>query len=266
MNKRRIIVLIPHYNNPEGLEKSILSINDKIPVDLLIIDDGSISKLNELELREHYINGEIYFKYLNQNKGLSFALNQGIKFAQLNKYEIIGRLDSGDLCFKDRFTKQLDYLDSNKNIKLLGTSAVVVDEQGHELFVLKHPSKHSDIKKKMFLNNMFVHPTVLIRTDVFNFVDQYDERYTRAAQDYALFFKILKKFEVANLAEPLLYYEISSNSISSKRRKLQVKHRLRIILENFRFGFYPIYGLIRNTLLIFISRESTTKLKRYLKK
>ncbi|QDO95651.1 glycosyltransferase [Formosa sediminum] len=266
MNEKRIIVLIPHYNNPECLETSILSIDDRIQVDLLIIDDGSSRKPNEAELNQAYKNGEIYFEYLIENKGLSNALNKGIFFAQTNKYEFIGRLDCGDRCFKNKFSKQLDFLDNNDKIKLLGTCAVVVDEEGNELFMLNHPLKHEEIKKKMYLNNMFVHPTVIIRTNVFKSVEMYDEKYTRAAQDYALFFRIIKKFQVANLPEPLLYYEISSNSISSKRRQLQVRHRIKIILENFYFGFHPIYGLTRNTILFFMSREATTKLKLIFKK
>jgi hypothetical protein len=75
----------------------------------------------------------------------------------------------------------------------------------------------------------------------------------------------VNKFKSENLAEPLLDYVISDNSISSKKRKLQVKSRIRVILENFKFGFYPLYGLIKNVMLYFISRETSNKIKSLLR-
>ena len=35
---KQIIIIIPHYNNPKGLEVSILSINEKVKADIIIID------------------------------------------------------------------------------------------------------------------------------------------------------------------------------------------------------------------------------------
>ena len=47
-----IIVLIPHYNNIEGLKQSLLSISRSvIPVDILIVDDGSNIAIEENALR-----------------------------------------------------------------------------------------------------------------------------------------------------------------------------------------------------------------------
>lgn len=266
MVKKKLIILIPHYNDPEGLQKSIESINEQIQVDVLVIDDGSILKPNEKVVTESFKNGNIFFKYLDENKGLSYALNKGIKFAINNDYEFTGRLDCRDLCVKDKFLRQLSFLESNKNVKLLGTWAKIVDQHSNKLFVLKHPEKHEQIKKNMYLNNMFVHPSVVIRTDVFKDIGVYNVKYSKAAQDYDLFFRIVKKHETANYPEVLLIYDMSANSISSTRRKLQVKHRINIITDNFYFGFYPIYGLIRNAVLLFFPRNFTTYIKKLIQK
>ena len=45
---------------------------------------------------------------------------------------------------------------------------------------------------------------------------------------------------------------LNENSISKTRRKEQVRNRIKILFSNFRFGFYPIYGLIRNIIIFFI--------------
>ena len=64
------------------------------------------------------------------------------------------------------------------------------------------------------------------------------------------------------MPEVLLDYIIDSDSISTKKRKLQVINRIKIIIDNFKFGFYPVYGLIRNSILYFFSRSSTTSIKK----
>ncbi|WP_418510455.1 glycosyltransferase [Corallibacter sp.] len=265
IKKKKTIILIPHYNNPIGLEKSILSIEDCVEIDILVIDDGSSIKPDIKVISKKYNYGTIFLKELEFNKGLSLALNEGIKFAQENSYQFIGRLDCGDYCKKNRFYKQIEYLIKNPDIKLLGTWARYVSENNEKLYVLKHPTEHQEIKKRMFLNSMFVHPSVLMDVEIFDSIEMYNPKYTRAAQDYDLFFRIINKYKTANYPEALIDYVIESNSISSKRRRLQVKHRIMIILDNFYFGFYPIYGLMRNTILYFVSRDVSNKLKKLLK-
>ena len=91
---------------------------------------------------------------------------------------------------------------------------------------------------------------------------EYPIEYKDAAQDYAFFFKVIKHFKCANMPEVMLDYIIDKNSISTKKRKLQVKNRIKIIAKNFKFGIYPIYGLLRSLVLYFFSRSSTTIIKK----
>ncbi|MEI7508258.1 MAG: glycosyl transferase family 2, partial [Flavobacterium sp.] len=83
-----------------------------------------------------------------------------------------------------------------------------------------------------------------------------------AAEDYAYFFEIIKNFETANIQEFLIKYEITHDGISISKRKTQVKSRLRIIMKHFYFGFWPIYGLIRNFLLYIVPYSLILKIKK----
>ena len=65
MNKKTIITL-PHFNNPNGLLKTILSINESITIDIIIVDDGSTHKLDEKGITSIYKYGKIYFQYLDK--------------------------------------------------------------------------------------------------------------------------------------------------------------------------------------------------------
>ena len=176
----------------------------------------------------------------------------------------MARLDAGDICYKNKFSKQIDFLEKNKKVVLVGTWARVLDHEGNLMFYIKHPTNHNTIKRNMNLNSMFVNPTVLFKTSVLQTVPEYPVKYKDAAQDYAFFFKVIKRFECANMPEVMLDYIIDKNSISTKKRKLQVKNRINIIIENFKFGVYPIYGLLKNLVLYFFSRSSTTLIKKRL--
>ena len=38
--RSRLIITIPHFNNPSGLMLTIGSINETFPIDVIVVDDG----------------------------------------------------------------------------------------------------------------------------------------------------------------------------------------------------------------------------------
>ena len=251
------IIIIPHFNDLEGLQKTLLSVVEETKLDVIVVDDGSKEKPNKSKIKFH---GEIFFKHLTVNSGIETALNIGLDYALDNKYEFIGRLDCGDLCHKNKFTKQLTYLSKNKDIKLLGSWARIIDEHGNFKYNLKHPTSYKTIKKKMYLNSMFIHPTVIFRSEILSVIGKYPVN-RKAAEDYAFFFNIIKCYKAENYPEILLDYAMSSRSISNTNRKLQVYHRIRIIIDNFYLGIVPIYAIIRNLILLIIPVNILTFIK-----
>tara|TARA_B100000945_G_scaffold151149_1_gene121269 strand:+ start:176 stop:970 length:795 start_codon:yes stop_codon:yes gene_type:complete len=257
---RQIIIIIPHYNNPKGLEMSILSINEKIKADIIIIDDGSFKKPNIQKLKKTYKLGSIVYKKMNTNKGIAETLNIGLDYAKTKKYQYIARLDAGDTFFKNKLTKQYKYLKENKDVKLLGTWARIIDSKGRFLYNLKHPITHKEIKKVMHLNSAFVHPSVMFSSDILTKVKSYPLQYL-AAEDYAFFFNIINEYKAENYPEILIDYVVDENSISTTKRNIQVKNRIKIMVKNFYFGAYPIYGIIRSCILLLFSRNLLNKFK-----
>lgn len=250
-----------HYNNPNGLLASLRSIRENFSIDIVIIDDGSPNKFNEQEVKEAYSNGNIFFIYQETNQGVGEAANKGLALAEEKQYEYIGRFDCGDICYKGKFERQLTYLDKDKELMLLSTWARVIDMEGNFLYNFEFPSSYKEIQKKIYINSMFLNPSAVFRTEVLKTVGYYDYRYRQASQDYAFFFKMVKHFKCENLSEIWLDYVIDPNSISSSKRKLQIKNRLKIIREHFYFGYYPIAGLIRGTVSYLFPRSTLTKLR-----
>lgn len=260
-----IIVLMSHYNDNERLIKSLESFKETIPVDLLIIDDGSTITPKEEELQQVFTVGKVTVVRMEKNSGCGKARNRGLEIISKSDYKYVGTMDSDDLNKENRFTKQFNYLENNEDVKLIGSWCDCINGKGEFLFTERYPVSYPEIKKKMYLNSMVAHPTMLFKRDILKTIGFFPEKY-KIAEDYAFVFKVSKNFKIENYPEALIFYTINEKGYSSKFRKQQVKDRIRIIKDNFYFGFYPIYGLIRNIPLLFMSRNFLTFIKKQLGK
>lgn len=262
-----VVVLIPHYNNPKGLVLSMASIDAAEKVDVIIIDDGSLKqKINEEETRAAFkAQGTIFFIYMEKNLGVDYALNLALDFVLEKKYKYTARLDAGDICLKGRFAIQQQFLEAHPNIKLLGSNVIATDTDGNFIYNIILPEKHKNIRRRMNLNSMFIHPSVMFVTEIIHTVGKYPLNYP-SAEDYGFFFKIVQNFETRNLQTPLLRYEINPEGVSLSKRKEQVSSRLRVIRDNFYFGFFPIYGIFRNIILYYFPNSWIQRIKRVIKR
>ena len=246
-----IAVLIPHFNNLVGLKKALDSISDLQPVDIIIVDDGSTKKPSLKALKELYTRfDDIHVLYSDINQGIEHALNIGLRYIKVQKkYNYIARLDCGDVCHPDRFKVQKSFLENNPDVYLVGAWADVVDMDGAYIFSIKHPTNHRKIKKGMFINSMFVHVSVMFRTEIINKIGYYPLNY-KYAEDYAYFFKIVNNFVTGNIDCVLVTCEANPNGISLLKRRQQIKSRIAVIYCNFTFAKNAFWGLFRNVLLL----------------
>ena len=264
MNK--VILLIPHFNNIKGLIKSLDSIGKDEKLDVLIVDDGSNVWIDQDKIEKSFkAKGFIFFEYLKVNQGIEHALNRGLQVILDKKYTYTARLDCGDICTVDRFQKQQLFLENNEEIHLVGSNVSFFDTKEKFLYNLKLPKQDGIIRKKMYINAMHIHPTIMFKNTILDSIGLYPTRY-KSAEDYAFFFNVIKKYKVANIDEILVKCEINPKGISSIQRKQQAKSRIKIILENFYIGFYPIYGFLRSVLLYILPLRLLINLKRILKK
>ncbi|MDG1111499.1 MAG: glycosyl transferase family 2, partial [Polaribacter sp.] len=207
---------------------------------------------------------KIFFIYLQQNSGIEIALNKGLEYIIKNKYTYTARLDCGDICLGDRFQLQKYFLKEAPSISLVGSNVNFVDTNGAHLYTVKVPEKDEFIRKKMYVNAMHIHPSIMFRNSIFPKINLYPTAY-QAAEDYAFFFNVMNSFKVANINKVLVQCEINPKGISTLMRKKQAKNRIKIILNNFYFGLYPIYGLLRSLLLYITPLSILIKIKKIVK-
>lgn len=261
-----LICLIPHYNNPDGLAKSLASIGKNEQCDVLVVDDGSVKKpLDEASARAAFAaQGEIHFLRLPHNQGIEHALNAGLAWIAERGYPLIARLDCGDENLPDRFARQTAFLAANPEVVLLGGAASFVDQAGTEQFVLRHPSDHAAICRALKNNSAFIHPTVVMRREAVSLVGGYPLD-ARAAEDYALFWSLAERFQVANLPEVLIRYELDPGGISLGKRKKQLQSRLSVQRRHSDGSLAAWIGMLRSVLLLAIPYGWVFKLKSWLK-
>mgnify|MGYP001317922753 CR=1 FL=1 len=260
-----LILLIPHFNNLPGLIASLGSINSEEKLDVIIVDDGSDRQIDERKIRSSFLaDGSIVFIYLKKNRGIEIALNTGLEYIVKKKYRYTARLDCGDFCLNNRFRDQKLFLDENDKISLVGSNVKFFDTNEIYLYTLKVPKNDKLIRKKMFINAMHIHPTIMFRTSILETTGFYPVEF-KAAEDYAFFFNVINSFQVANIDRVLVHCEVNPRGISTLLRKQQAKNRIKIILKNFYFGLYPIYGLLRSCMLYLLPLNFLIKIKKIIK-
>lgn len=233
-----VSVILPVYNGLPYLERAIESVLSQSfgNFELLIIDDGSTDE--SAAVIAQFDDPRIRF-FQQANRGLAATLNRAISLAQ-GKY--IARQDQDDVCFPERFQKQVEFLDAHPEIGMVGTAAKIWVGNERTNRVLAHPTEDAAIKFGMLFNNYFVHSSMMIRRAVFDTVGGYAEDKSRQPpEDYELWSRVIKQFKVANLPDILMAYREVHSSMSRTGINPFLPNLLKISAENISWASgYPL--------------------------
>lgn len=212
MNKK-ISVLMSVYNSEKTIEESIKSVLNQTFSDFefLINDDCSTDSSLEIIKKFEKTDSRITVFCNEKNLGLTKSLN---KLIQNSNFDFIARQDSDDRSFPNRLETQMNNL-INSDLDFCTSRAL--KEGGNITPNVKHYLPY-----KFMVNylNPFIHGTLLIKKQVLENINGYDERFYYA-QDYKLFKDLIKQnFKFKVISSPL-YYLNTTNNISSNKKKEQ---------------------------------------------
>jgi len=214
-NKYKITVLMPAYNAEGFIAEAIDSILCQTYKDFefIIINDGSTD--NTKDIIASYTDSRIKLISNSINKGLVYCLNYGINIA---KGEFIARMDADDKSLKERFEKQVFFMENNPHISILGTSFLYMGTP----YIISHPITNDEIRIKLLKDTALAHPTVMMRSNTIRKKKlQYNSDYY-PAEDYYLWTEcVMNGLKIANLPEVLLEYRQHSSQISTTQQKKQ---------------------------------------------
>ena len=212
-----ISVVMSVYNGEKYLKESIESVLNQSYIDFefIIINDGS--KDNSLNIINSYNDERIKLINNEENKGLIYSLNKGIEKA-IGKY--ILRFDADDICLKDRFKIQVEFMEENEDVYMMsGFAKWFVDGKDIITKTIKTPSSYEEIKAGLIFENHINHSCVIMKRELFSKYNyKYDSRYLHI-EDYGLWLEIAEKFKVKTLDKILIKCRISKTSVTSTANK-----------------------------------------------
>ena len=222
MNIPLVSVILPVYNAEEFIVYSIRSILNQTFSDfeLILINDGSSDQSEQIILS--FQDERIRYYKNNSNLKLIETLNRGLAFAK-GKY--IARIDADDVCYPDRFEKQVVFLENNPEYGIVGSFA---ETFGNKQEVLKYVEEDEDIRYALITHNPFIHSTVMIRTSVLkdhHLKYQADQLHV---EDYDLWIRMMKYSKGKILPEILVGYRSHNEQISNIHSSLQFSNAKKI--------------------------------------
>lgn len=224
-------LLIPVYNNEEGLLRSLASVRyESNRFLIVIVDDGSDAAINGARCAAVVTGLPPVLLRLPQNGGITAALNHGLQWIYNQvKVRYIARLDAGDICAPERFTEQVAAMDSDAACVLSGTWCRFIDSEGNG-YTYKTATDDKSIVRGMHFRNLFIHPTMMFRVTTDPAGPFYPAAYP-LAEDYALAWNLMQKGRVVILPKILVYCELNEQGLSATHRGKQLKSRADVIRD-----------------------------------
>lgn len=220
----RIRVVLPAHSESRLLEKAVVSIQEQTFEEWamsLVLDAPSRSTV-EVALSVSRSDPRITVRkvgYQNLGQVLQDA-------TQAVDEEYIARMDADDIAMRDRFAKQVGYLDIHKNVVAVGSDVVFIDSRGRPFARSRNATDHKGIYQQLRRGRggAIFHPTVMLRTDALRASGGYSGRYVRG-QDLDVYLKLSEMGELANINDVLLKFRKHDASSTAGEDPTEAKNR-----------------------------------------
>jgi glycosyltransferase involved in cell wall biosynthesis len=225
MTTPTVSVVMSVFNGERFVAEAIESILNQTfrDFEFIIIDDGSSDGTADILARYQKADNRMVLHH-HPNQGQVPSLNIGCGLAR-GRY--IARIDADDVALPERFERQVDYLERNPQVALVGSSIINIDEMGRNLSAWPLPTNNQEIQERLFaLRDIpFCHVTLVFRTEAFRTVNGYRRAFA-PAEDYDLWLRMAERWQLANLPEPLVKVRRRAQSLSFTSARQQVISRL----------------------------------------
>ncbi len=250
-----VSIIMPTFNSAQHVEESIKSILAQTYTnwELIITDDNSTDDTRLILQRYASEHKRIKYFFLYKNSGAGYCRNNSIKHAT-GRY--IAFCDSDDSWTPDKLERQLDLMEQKKCCLCYSAYYTCDEEDGSINGIVKVP-------EKLTLKDMKHDNKIGCLTGIYDstWFGKFYMPTFRKRQDWGMFLKIMIKCEVAyGINEPLAYYRVNENSISSNKKSL-VKYNAEVYKSIFGYSDLKAYCYLY---FIFIPSYLTKKFKNWI--
>lgn len=240
-----VSVLVCAYNAERYIQQSIGAIMAQTykNLEIIIVNDGSID--STLKILDNFAKIDNRIKIINNENNLGFISSLNIGLDNI-KGEYVARTDADDITKPHWIETLVSVMQQNTNLMAIGSYLEILSEEGNGSLlaknnvngqILEYPLTNYEIKKKLLFGSTMAHPTMLIRSSVYQkFNLRFNLEY-KYAEDYKHWLDISRLGELANYPEALVYYRLHENQTSSKYKKEQDETAKKIRLEAISYYF-----------------------------
>lgn len=229
-----VSVVIPAKGDLSFFPQTLQSIESSIYLDfeVVVIDDG-ISPIMKIWITEYFKDNPKYKMIENFGAGIVDALNTGIS----NSSGIfIARLDTDDCMRPDRLETQVNFLQMNPQIGVVGSQVTYINAVGEQIGESKYLTGNIFKSPQSFKFCSIAHPSVMIRRSTLEEVGGYSSllKYKGYdfAEDFYLWLRISKISLLFNLQEPLTLYRKHENQISNFKTPVTLLASLLVFVKS----------------------------------
>jgi len=246
--KFSVVMSVYAKENPSFLSKCLesLSAQTVMPDELIVVKDGPLPEELERVLAESCFPSEMQVIALPENVTQGPARAIGLEAA---RNEWVAVMDSDDICRPDRFEKQLEMIERNPELGLIGGQiAEFADIPGDIKAVRKVPLDHDDIVTYAKSRNPFSQMTVMLKRDLAISAGNY--RYFPCFEDYDLWVRMIKKGAICrNHADVLVDARVGSGMYERRRGIAYVKHEWEMQKQLRKLGIVGTGRFIMNVIM-----------------
>lgn len=237
----KVSIIVPIYNEKKEYYRSFfLSIVAQTYQDFecIIIDDSTKSELSEYY--EELCATDDRFLYIKNHKrlGISASLNIGIS---RSRGVFIARMDGDDVCCKNRILIQLEFLESNPKIGVVGSAVKLIDGYGSVVGSKKYPSHGRYMKFIMNFKCPIPHPTAMFRRETVSSLGGYNAKML-FAEDLDMWLRWSSEgIRIHNLPSELVCLRLQP----ALRNPLHYIYNIKARLNNFNSEslFFQMFGI-----------------------
>ena len=223
MSNVMVSVVMPAYNAAERIQYAINSVllQTHENWELIVVNEATtIDKTAEIVIEYEKKDSRIKLIQNKEKEGLAESINIGI-YNSKGKY--IARLDADDTSHPDRLEKQVEYLERNKDVGVLGTWQ---HHFGRRNWVHAPARKYDKCRAILLFDCNMCHSTVMMRRNLFSeFGFYYDDN--SSIEDFKLWTQLMRSTKIENIPEVLgEYYEGDSNISIDKMKSINEEYPL----------------------------------------
>lgn len=224
-NKSPLVsIIMPVYNGEKTIKYSVASLLRQTYTNwiCIIVDDGSTDATAKILDTLH--DSRFHVIRLKENRGRGYARDIALKHVQ-GKY--LAYLDADDMIHHDKLKSQVDFLESNSDIQMVGCGCIIYDEKNIARRACKGNSFVSSECMQYGQPLPLLLATTMVRVDhakQFNYNRSLD-----VGEDYDYFARYCTGYRYANIGE-LYYYYFMGNVTKKKILYYQIKDMKSIVV------------------------------------